>query len=184
MPFGLTNAPVTFQSLMNYVFQPFLYKFMLIFFDDILIYSSSWVEHLKHVEDVLRVLDQHKLYVKLSKCSFGQLKIDYLGHIVSSAGVEVDQTKVMKIQNWPIPLNVKQLRGFLGLTGYYRRFIKKYAQIVAPLTKLLQKDVFQWGEDAQVAFKTLKQALTQAPVLALPNFTQPFILETDASVWA
>ena len=181
MPFGLTNAPATFQSLMNKVFQSALRKFVLVFFDDILVFSSSWHDHLKHLEAVLQILQQHQLYARLSKCSFGASEVDYLGHRVSSKGVSMESTKVQAVLEWPPLTNSKQLRGFLGLTGYYRRFIKAYAHIAAPLTDLLKKDNFVWNSEAEAAFLKLKNAMTIAPVLALPDFTQPFILETDAS---
>jgi hypothetical protein len=181
MPFGLTNAPATFQSLMNHIFQQALRKYVLVFFDDILVYSTSWIEHLNHLESVLKALQQHHLFVKLSKCSFGVREIEYLGHIVNGQGVSMDKDKIKAVLEWPIPQDVKQLRGFLGLTGYYRRFIKSYANIAAPLTELLKKYGFGWNPSAQGAFTHLKSAITQAPVLALPNFNKPFVLETDAS---
>jgi hypothetical protein len=142
MPFGLTNAPATFQCLMNQIFQHALRKFVLVFFDDILVYSTTWKEHLTHLESILQVLQQNTLYVKLSKCAFGVEEIEYLGHVVSGRGVAMETTKVEAVNNWPTPKNLKQLRGFLGLTDYYRRFIKSYAKIAAPLTDLLRKDAF------------------------------------------
>ncbi|GAU11620.1 hypothetical protein TSUD_346120 [Trifolium subterraneum] len=181
MPFGLTNAPATFQSLMNHIFQQALRKYVLVFFDDILIYSSSWHDHLQHLNKVLEMLQANTLFVKLSKCSFGVNEIDYLGHIVTGQGVTMEKSKVQAVLDWPTPGNIKQLRGFLGLTGYYRRFIKSYAKIAAPLTDLLKKEAYKWNEQAEAAFQQLKIAVTSAPVLALPNFNEPFILETDAS---
>lgn len=179
--FGLTNAPASFQSLMNHVFHQQLCKSVLVFFDDILVYSPSWSAHLLHLEEVLQLLRQHCLFAKLSKCSFGLTKVDYLGHTVSGNGVEMDQSKVQAVLDWSSPTSIKQLRGFLGLTGYYRRFIQGYASIALPLTSLLKKDSFKWDAQADLAFQQLKQAITHAPVLALPDFTQPFTLETDAS---
>ena len=132
MPFGLTNAPSTFQSLMNSIFKPFLQKFVLVFFDDILIYSKSWEDHIQHVDRVLNLLKDHQLYAKPSKCFFGVQEVEYLGHIVSHEGVKVDPNKIKAIKEWKIPTTIKHLRGFLGLTGYYRKFVKNYRQIAAP----------------------------------------------------
>lgn len=151
------------------------------FFNDILIYSSSWQAHLQHVEVVFQILSLNVLYAKLSKCLFGLTEVEYLGHMVSESGVAMDKVKVQAVMDWPIPKNLKQLRGFLGLTGYYRRFIKSYATIASPLTNLLMKEAFGWTVDAETAFQKLKQAATTAPVLGLPDFSQPFVLETDAS---
>ncbi|WVZ09782.1 hypothetical protein V8G54_014312 [Vigna mungo] len=166
MPFGLMNAPATFQSLMNEVFKGVLRKFH---------------DHLSHLEFVLQTLQQQQLYARLSKCSFGVVQIDYLGHVLSGAGVAMETSKLEAINNWPQPMSLKQLRGFLGVTGYYRRFIRNYASMAGPLTDLLKKNSFHWSELASKAFLQLKQAMTFAPVLAIPNFKEPFILETDAS---
>lgn len=181
MPFGISNAPASFQSLMNDVFRKQLRRSVLVFFDDILVYSPSWQAHLSHLEEVLQLLQSHSLFAKLSKCCFGMKQIDYLGHTVSGQGVAMDCSKVQAVLAWPTPSNLKQLRGFLGLTGYYRRFIQGYASVASPLTDLLKKDSFKWNEHTQLAFEELKQALTTAPVLRLPDFTKPFVLETDAS---
>jgi hypothetical protein len=181
MPFGLTNSPATFQSLMNTIFQTVLRKYVLVFFDDILVYSKTWQEHLKHLAAVLQVLQDHQLFVKLSKCSFGVSEIEYLGHVVSGQGVSMDREKIQAVLDWPPPKNIKQLRGFLGLTGYYRRFIQSYAKLASPLTDLLKKEAYVWSVQAETAFHQLKSAITSAPVLALPDFAKPFILETDAS---
>lgn len=181
MPFGLTDTPTTFQRLMNQLFQPLLRKCILVFFDDILVYSPSWQSHLQYVEIVFQILSQNVLFAKLSKCSFGLSEVEYLGHIVSGDGVSMVSTKVQVVLDCLIPTNLKQLRGFLGLTGYYRRFIKSYATIVGPLTNLLKKDAFRWDENTHRAFEQLKTAITSALVLVLPNFSQEFILETDAS---
>ncbi|CAN1845235.1 Transposon Tf2-9 polyprotein [Linum perenne] len=181
MPFGLTNAPATFQSLMNEVLAPYLRKFVLVFFDDILIYSATPELHQHHVILTLQLLMKHFLYAKKSKCSFGQQRVEYLGHIVTHEGVSTDDTKIRVMLQWPVPTLVRALRGFLGLTGYYRKFIKNYSIISKPLTDLLKKNMFKWTEGAAAAFLKLQQAMTEAPVLALPNFPLPFTLETDAS---
>lgn len=181
MPFGLTNAPSTFQATMNDVFQQFLRKFVLVFFDDILVYSSDWPSHLSHLRLVLQVLDQHKLYAKFAKCQFGLAQVDYLGHIISKDGVAADPTKLQAIQNWPTPRSISALSGFLGLSGYYRRFVLNYATLASPFTDLLKKHQFEWNAQAQSAFQALKSAMTTLPVLALPDFSLLFDVTTDAS---
>jgi hypothetical protein len=182
MPFGLTNAPATFQGAMNTVLAPLLRKCVLVFLDDILVYSPTLETHVRHLPQVLQLLQQHKLHAKLSKCTFAQLELSYLGHRISRTGVAIEQDKISKVQDWPIPLNVKELRGFLGLAGYYRKFVHNYGIITRPLTELLRKNTqFLWTPAANSAFCALKQALTSAPVLALSDFTKRFVIETDAS---
>jgi hypothetical protein len=181
MPFGLTNAPSTFQALMNDVFRPFLRRFVLVFFDDILIYSKTFADHLLHLQSVLEVLEHHRLFAKLSKCRFAVDEVDYLGHLISQQGVRADPSKLEAMATWPLPHNVKSLRGFLGLTGYYRKFIRNYGSLAAPLTSLLKKNAFHWTPSATTAFQSLKQAMLLPPVLRLPDFNQPFVIECDAS---
>ena len=180
MPFGLTNAPATFQGLMNQVFKQFLRKFVLVFFDDILVYSSSLEMHEQHLATVLELLQANQLYAKMSKCSFAVDSVEYLGHLIPGRGVSMDPAKIESMVKWPIPDLVKTLRGFLGLSGYYRRFIKGYGMLTKPLTDLLKKDGFKWGQQATEAFQLLKKKLCEAPVLAMPNFEIPFVVETDA----
>ncbi|KAK8936216.1 hypothetical protein KSP39_PZI014037 [Platanthera zijinensis] len=181
MPFGLTNAPSTFQALMNEVFHSILRKYVLVFFDDILVYSRSWEEHLDHLQTVLTLVQSHHLILKASKCSFGQRSVAYLGHIVDNTGVSADPAKLQGVADWPLPSSTSELRGFLGLTGYYRRFIRDYGTIAAPLMALLRKDAFLWSDAATQAFRALQAALQSAPVLSLPDFTAPFLIECDAS---
>lgn len=181
MAFGLTNAPSTFQALMNEVLQPYLRKFILVFFDDILIYSKTWVEHMQQLRIVFSILQQHQLFLRQSKCSFAQREISYLGHIISETGVSADKEKIAAMIDWPQPNSVKALRSFLGMTGYYRKFVQNYGTIAAPLTSLLRKNSFHWNEAASLAFQTLKQAVTSTPVLSLPDFSLTFIIECDAS---
>jgi hypothetical protein len=181
MPFGLTNAPATFQSLMNDILETYIRKFVLVFFDDILIYSPTWVRHLQHVKTVFQRMRDHRLFLKQSKCVFGSQSVTYLGHIISADGVAMDPAKVSAVASWPIPKTVKALRGFLGLSGYYRKFIADYGAVAQPLTALLKRDAFSWSSDADRAFQDLKQALITAPLLQLPDFEKKFIIECDAS---
>ncbi|WVZ53938.1 hypothetical protein U9M48_004823 [Paspalum notatum var. saurae] len=172
MPFGLTNAPATFH--------PFLRKFVIVFMDDILVYSPSLAQHEQHLKAVLEQLRKHQFYLKQRKCSFAQPQIEYLGHIISKEGVATDPAKTAAMQNWPTPTSITELRGFLGLTNYYRRFIKGYGILARPLTQLLKKNSFLWTDQAQAAFIALKLAMQQAPILALPDFQLTFVVETDA----
>jgi hypothetical protein len=180
MLFGLANAPATFQALMNDVLRPYLHRFALVFFDDILIYSSSWVVHLQHLAITLKAIRDHHLHLKRSKCSFGAALVAYLGHVIA-VGVAMDADKVAVVESWPEPHSARALRGFLGLAGYYRKFIWEFGIIVAPLTRLLRRDAFAWDDDAAMAFRALKTALTTGPVLQMPDFNKPFTVDTDAS---
>lgn len=181
MRVGFTNAPSTFQYLMNHIFQQHLKKFVLVFFDDILIYCKSLQEHLNHLHIVFDIMVQQHLLAKQSKCVFGISKVEYLGHFIFCEDVSTDPRKIQDVQHWPTPGNLKQLRGFLGLAGYYRKCIKGYGVLSRPLTDLLKKDNFIWSDNTAQAFNNLKVALTSAPVLALPNYSTPFVVETDAS---
>jgi hypothetical protein len=154
---------------------------VLVFFDDILIYSKSWEDHVRHVDKVLQLLKEQQLYAKPSKCFFGVKEVEYLGHIVSHEGVKVDPNKIKAMMDWPIPKTLKNLRGFLGLTGYYRKFLRNYGRIETPLTTLTKKDGFSWTPEATKAFEQLKEVMCKALVFTTPDFTKTFIVECDAS---
>jgi hypothetical protein len=180
MPFGLCNAPSMFQAAMNEVFCPYLRKFILVFFDDILVYCKQWNEHVEHLRRVFEILSAQKFYVKPFKCIFGACEVDYLGHIISQEGVRVNNCKIESMQSWPPPKTITELQGFLGLTWYYRKFVCDYGPIAAPLIELLKKGNFGWTPAAAAAFNKLKNAMVTTPVLALPDFATLFIVETDA----
>jgi len=183
MPFGLTNAPASFQSLMNTIFAPLRRHCVLVFMDDIPIYSKTLEQHVQHLTQVFPIIRENQFLIKRSKCAFAQQSIEYLGHVISSKGVSTEPSKIVAVQQWPTPTTLKELRGFLGLTRYYRKFIKHYGMLSKPLTLLLKKGTpFAWIPTTDQAFQMLKQALVQAPVLALPDFSKPFVLETDASI--
>lgn len=185
MPFGLTNAPATFQHLMNNIFRDMLDVCVIIYLDDILVYSSSLSEHVQHVHSVLQRLLQHRLYAKLEKCQFHSPSIEFLGYVVAKSGVYMDPAKIKSIVSWPAPKSAHDIQIFLGFANFYRRFIKNYSQIAMPLTSLLKKDTkFVWSETANTAFQTLKSSFTTAPILAHADPSLPFVLETDASNFA
>ncbi|KAL4366721.1 hypothetical protein GQ457_05G025250 [Hibiscus cannabinus] len=148
MPFGLTNAPAAFMDLMNRIFKPYLDKFVIVFIDDILIYSRNKDEHAEHLRIVLQTLRDRQLFAKFSKCEFWHSEVAFLGHVISTKGIMVDPKKVQTILDWRPPRNVGEVRSFLSLAGYYRRFVKGFSAIALPLTKLLRKDQpFEWSED-------------------------------------
>jgi len=182
MPFGLINAPSTFMRLMNHVLRPFIGKFVVVYFDDMLIYSKNLHVHVSHLNSVLDVLRTEKLYANLKKCTFCTDKLVFLGFVVSAKGIEVDEEKIKAIQEWSTSSSVGHVRSFHGLASFYRRFVKDFSTIVAPLTEVIKKNVaFKWGEEQQNAFELIKRKLTQAPLLALPNFSKTFEVECDAS---
>jgi hypothetical protein len=181
MPFGLCNAPTTFQAIMNEVLQPFLRRFVLVFFDDILIYNTSWSEHLWHDHLVFEKLQDHHLYLKRSKCFFGEWCVGYLGHVISVDGVAMDEEKVQAVLSWRVPSSVRAVQAFLGLAGYYHRFIREFGSLAAPLTKLLYMERFIWTPEVNAVFHALQQAVMTAPILCLSAFNKEFIIECDAS---
>ena len=182
MPFGLTNAPAAFMDLMNRVFRPYLDQFVVVFIDDILVYSKDEQEHEQHLKIVLQTLREKKLYAKLSKCDFWLKEISFLGHIVSAEGIRVDPVKIEAVVNWKPPRSVTEVRSFLGLAGYYRRFVKGFSVIASPLTKLLRKGVlFEWSDKCQNSFEQLKEMLVEAPILTQPTSGKEYTLYSDAS---
>ncbi|GKB76760.1 putative reverse transcriptase domain-containing protein, partial [Tanacetum coccineum] len=182
MPFGLTNAPTVFMDLMNRVCKPYLDRFVIVFIDDILIYSKSRKEHEGHLKLILKLLKEEELYAKFSKCEFWLSKVQFLGHVIDSEGIHVDPAKIESIKDWASPKTPTEIRQFLGLAGYYRRFIEGFSKIARPMTKLTQKSVkFDWGEKAEAAFQLLKQKLCSAPILALPEGSENFVVYCDAS---
>ncbi|KAJ6839083.1 uncharacterized protein M6B38_316420 [Iris pallida] len=182
MPFGLTNAPAIFMDLMNRVFYQYLDKFVIVFIDDILVYSKSEEEHERHLRIVLQTLREEQLYAKLSKCEFWLDQIPFLGHIVSGEGISVDPKKVEAVKSWPTPKSVAEIRSFLGLAGYYRRFVENFSRIAEPLTRLTRKEEkFNWTEKCQAAFDELKERLITAPILALPSGSGGYEIYSDAS---
>ena len=182
VPFGLTGAPSTFERLMECVLRNLTYKICLIYLDDILVYSKTFDDHLSHLRQVFDRLRHANLKLKPSKCKFACTKVTYLGHVVSPDGISPDEDKISAVRDFPRPHNIKTVQSFLGLANYYRRFIKDFAKIAAPINQLLRKNhKFLWTDACEQAFKALKDALTSAPILAFPNFKEPFHLYTDAS---
>ncbi|KAL4030361.1 hypothetical protein IC575_008597 [Cucumis melo] len=182
MSFGLTNAPAVFMDLMNRVFKDFLDSFVIVFIDDILIYSKTEAEHEEHLHQVLETLRANKLYAKFSKCEFWLRKVTFLGHVVSSEGVSVDPAKIEAVTNWPRPSTVSEIRSFLGLAGYYRRFVEDFSRIASPLTQLTRKGTpFVWSPACERSFQELKQKLVTAPVLTVPDGSGNFVIYSDAS---
>ena len=182
MPFRLTNAPSTFMRLMNHVLRAFIGKFVVVYFNDILIYSKNLDDHLIHLKYVLDVLRKERLFANLKKCTFCTDKLVFLGFVVSARGIQVDEEKVRAIQDWPSPTSVSKVRSFHGLASFYRRFVKDFSSIAAPITEVIKKNVgFKWGEDQEKSFQVIKEKLTHAPLLALPNFAKTFEVECDAS---
>jgi hypothetical protein len=182
MPFGLTNAPAFFMNLMNKVFMEELDKFVVVFIDDILIYSMSREDHEHHLRIVLERLRAHQLYAKLSKCEFKFENIAFLGHILTTEGIEVDLSKVEAVPKWKQPSNISEVRCFLGMAVYYRRFIKGFSSIARPMIELLKKDnKFVWTPKCEESFQAIKEKLTTVPVLTLPDIHQSFVILCDAS---
>ncbi|MCO6516945.1 MAG: hypothetical protein J6586_10735, partial [Snodgrassella sp.] len=182
MSFGLTNAPAAFMDLMNRVFKDYLDKFVIVFIDDILIYSRSEEEHERHLGLVLQRLREHRLYAKFKKCEFWLPQVAFLGHIVGRDGIQVDPSKIEAVRDWPRPRNVAEVRSFLGLASYYRRFVEGFSKLATPLTELTRKSLkFVWSDRCENSFQELKQRLISAPVLSLPIDGEKFVVYCDAS---
>ncbi|XP_035540235.1 uncharacterized protein LOC118344217 [Juglans regia] len=182
MPFGLANAPAAFMDMMNRVFRLYLDSFVIVFIDDILVYSRDPEQHASHLRLVLSKLREHQLYANLNKCEFWLEEIKFLGHVMSRDGVAVDPSKIEAVLAWPRPSTVHEIRSFLGLAGYYRRFVEGFARLSGPLTSLTRKNVeFVWSDKCEKSFQELKKRLTTAPVLALPEPHKPFVVFSDAS---
>jgi hypothetical protein len=182
LTFDLTNAPATFQSVMNDMLRPYVRKFVVVYLDDILIFSKTAEEHLSHLRQVLQTLRENQFYANPKKCDFMKEEISFLGHRVSANGLKVDPEKVRSVADWKVPKDVHGVRSFLGLANYFRRFLQGYSKMVVSLTNLTRKDKrWDWTKECQEAFEKVKQALTNAPVLAPPELGKPFELVSDAS---
>ncbi|CAI7852281.1 unnamed protein product [Closterium sp. NIES-53] len=182
MPFGLTNAPATFQMTMNKAFRPLLDKCDIVYLDDILIYSPDRAQHLQAIDAAFKILSENRLLTKASKCEFLQDRLEFLGHIISAEGVEIDPKKIATFQAWHALTNLTELQSFLGFVNYMRRFVPDMTKLIAPLTNMLRKGVeYTWGEKEQAAFSALKQILCSPPVLHIADPHRPFELVTDAS---
>jgi hypothetical protein len=180
--FGLTNAPAYFMIMMNKVFMEELDKFVVVFIDDILIYSETAEEHAERLRIVLERLRQNQLYAKFSKCEFWLEKVAFLGHVLTAEGVAVDPEKIEAVLEWQQPKSVTDIRSFLGLAGYYRRFIENFSKIAKPMTELLKNNVpFVWSPKCEASFQELKSLLTTTPVLTLPDIRKDFVVYCDAS---
>jgi hypothetical protein len=181
MPFGSSNTPITFMRLMNQVLRPFIGSFVVVYFDDILIYSKSKKEHLEHVTLVLQVLQDNRLYINMKKCTFSINKLLFLEFIVGEEGNQVDEEKVRAIRDWPAPTSVTEVHSFHGLATFYRRFIKDFSTITAPITECLKKGKFKLGSKKDQSFALIKKKLCTTPVLNLPDFEKVFQVECDDS---
>jgi len=181
LPMGVANGPSAFQAMMDHIFEPQKNTFLTLYLDDILIFSNTHAEHIAHLRMVFDLLRKHQFHCRQTKCSFEQPELKYLGHIVGSGVLRMDPAKVAVIKDWPTPTSIKELRSFLGLSNYFRRFIQGYSSLVAPLTSLVSSS-FAWTPAHQLSFEQVKEALISAPVLQLPDHTQPFDLVCDASI--
>ena len=182
MPFGLTNAPTIFMDIMNRIFKPYLDQFVVVFIDDILIYSKNLKEHEEYLRIVSQTFRAKKLYAKLQKCKFWLDSVAFLEHVISKNGISVDPKKIEAVVEWSHPTNVSEVRSFLGLAGYYHRFVERFSHIAMPLFRLTQKRVkFEWTEECEQSFQELKKRLVIAPVLTIPSGTGGFTIYSGLS---
>ncbi|XP_027154906.1 uncharacterized protein LOC113754939 [Coffea eugenioides] len=182
MPFGLTNAHAAFMDLMHRIFKSYLDQFVMVFINDILVYSKTLEDYEKHLRVVLQTLVEHQLYAKFSKCEFWLKEVTFLGHIIFKDGIKMDPTKVEAVSKWKQPENPTEVRNFIGLAGYHWRFIKNFSKIAGPMIELTKKsEKFIWDPKCEESFQELKRRLMRAPVLALPNRKNSFVVYTDAS---
>ena len=170
MPFGLSNAPSTFMRVMNQLLRPFIGRFVVVYFDDILIYSANKEEHLQHVQEVLGVLRREKFYAAKKKCVFMSSKVLFFGYVISGDGLEVDEAKVQAVREWPTPTTLTEVRSFHGLASFYRHFTANFSSIMAPITDCMKGNSFRWTEEAESTFQLIKERLTSTPILVLPDF--------------
>ena len=185
MPFGLTNAPASFQSIINHVLQEYLDLFVVVYLDNILIFSHTLEEYKEHVHKVLQALQNAKLLVEPKKSDFHKQHVKYLGYTISPGKIGIDKSKIQAIEEWPQPKNIKDIRAFLGFVNFYRRFISGYREIATPLTNLTRKNTpFIWDDNTQQAFEDIKARVVSEPILTMPDPEQPFEVETDASDYA
>lgn len=181
MPFGLSNAPSTFMRIMNQSLRPFIGKFVVVYFDDILIFRLSVADHFSHLRDVLSVLRRDQLFAAKHKCEFGVPEVLFLGYVVSRQGLAMDQSKIEAVRSWPIPTTVTEVRSFHGLASFYRQFVSHFSTPMAPITSCMKESQFHWTPEATAAFELIKTKLTTAPILVLPDFSETFELRCDAS---
>lgn len=181
LSFGLAGGPATFNGAMTGTLHPLLRKCVLLFFDDILVFSRTLEDHTVHLSQVFQLLQKDHWKIKESKCCFGQRRLSYLGHVISAEGVAIEPSKIQAVAQWPTPVDAKEVRRFLGLAGYYHRFVRHFGIVARPLFNLLKKGApFVWTNTTEESFQLLKQGLISAPVLVLPDFSKPFVVETDA----
>ena len=182
MPFGLSNAPSTFMRKMNQILHPFIGRFVVVYFDDILIYSTTKDYHMVHLRHVLQALHENELYINMKKCSFMTASIVFLGYVITADGIKVDEEKVKAIRDWGIPKNIHEVRSFHGLASFYRKFIRNFSSIAAPITDCMKQWKFNWTEEAEKSFAGIKKKLCCAPILTLPDFEKLFQVDCDASI--